>query len=120
MDRLHVGSVVIDVNDVDAMRGFWAPALGYELAYEAEDDWVKLVDPNEKGVSVSLQLVPEERTEKNRLHLDLYASDQMGEVERLEGLGAKRVRGPKEDEDFVVLADPEDNLFCVIDKAATG
>jgi catechol 2,3-dioxygenase-like lactoylglutathione lyase family enzyme len=117
---MYVGSVVIDVNDISAMRAFWQEALGYELAYEAEDDWVKLVDPNEKGVTVSLQLVPEERTEKNRLHLDLYAADQMAEVRRLEGLGAERVDGPREDTDFVVLADPEGNLFCVIDKAATG
>ena len=120
MDRMYVGSVVIDVNDIAQMRAFWQEALAYELAYEAEDDWVKLVDPNEKGVSVSLQLVPEPRTEKNRLHLDLYASEPMREVERLEALGAERVRGPKEDEDFVVLADPEGNLFCVIDKSATG
>ncbi|HEV2755366.1 MAG TPA: VOC family protein [Actinomycetota bacterium] len=120
MDRMYVGSVVIDVNDISKMRAFWQEALAYELAYEAEDDWVKLVDPNEKGVSVSLQLVPERRTEKNRLHLDLYASDPMREVERLEGLGAERVRGPEEDTDFVVLADPEGNLFCVIDKSATG
>ena len=108
MDRMYVGSVVIDVNDISKMRAFWQEALAYELAYEAEDDWVKLVDPNEKGVSVSLQLVPERRTEKNRLHLDLYASEPMREVERLEGLGAERVRGPEEGRDFVVLADPED------------
>jgi catechol 2,3-dioxygenase-like lactoylglutathione lyase family enzyme len=117
---MYVGSVVIDVNDIAKMRAFWQEALAYELAYEAEDDWVKLVDPNEKGVSVSLQLVPERRTEKNRLHLDLYASEPEREVERLQGLGAKLVRQPDEDEDFVVLADPEGNLFCVIDKSATG
>lgn len=119
MDRVYVGSVVIDVNDIEEMRQFWQTALGYDVDY-AGADWVKLTDPKEKGVTVSLQLVPERRTEKNRLHLDLYASDQMAEVERLEGLGAKRVPGPKEDEDFVVLGDPEGNLFCVIDKAATG
>ena len=120
MDRLHVGSVVVDVNDIDSMRAFWAPALGYELAYEAEEDWVKLVDPNEKGVSVSLQKVPEPRTGKNRLHLDLYAKDQGAEVVRLRGLGADLVNDPGGDEDFVVLADPEGNLFCVIDKSDTG
>lgn len=119
MDHLYVGSVVIDVNDVSKMRAFWQAALGYEQDY-ASDDWVKLVDPNEKGVTVSLQLVPEPREGKNRLHLDLYAQDQMAEVKRLESLGARRERGPKEDEDFVVLADPEGNLFCVIDQSATG
>ena len=119
MDRMYVGSVVIDVNDIATMRVFWQKALGY-VEDHASDDWVKLVDPNDKGVTVSLQLVPEPREGKNRLHLDLYAQDQMAEVERLEGLGAGRERGPKEDEDFVVLSDPEGNLFCVIDQSATG
>lgn len=119
MDRLYVGSVVIDVNDLEKMRAFWQEALGY-VEDHASDDWIKLVDPKEKGVTVSLQLVPEPRVGKNRLHLDLYAGDQMTEVERLEGLGARRERGPRPDEDFVVLADPEGNLFCVIDQNATG
>ncbi len=55
-----------------------------------------------------------------RLHLDLYAgdaADQAAEVERLVGLGAQRVDWPHhpEDPDFVVLADPDGNRFCVID-----
>lgn len=119
MDRMYVGSVVIDVNDLEKMRSFWQDALGYSVDYSS-DDWIKLTDPNEKGVTVSLQLVPEPREGKNRLHLDLYARDPVGEVERLERLGARRERGPQEDEDFVVLADPEGNLFCVIDRSATG
>ena len=119
MDRMYVGSVVIDVNDLEKMRAFWQDALGYVKDY-ASDHWVKLSDPNEKGVTVSLQLVPEPRQGKNRLHLDLYARNQMREVERLEGLGATREREPEEDEDFVVLSDPEGNLFCVIDQGATG
>ena len=119
MDHVYVGSVVIDVNDLTEMRDFWQRALGY-VEDHASDDWVKLVDPNDKGVTVSLQLVPEPRQGKNRLHLDLYARDQMAEVRRLEELGARRERGPKEDEDFVVLSDPEGNLFCVIDQGATG
>ncbi|MDQ3981866.1 MAG: VOC family protein [Actinomycetota bacterium] len=116
---MYVGSVVIDVNDIGKMRGFWQEALGYVKDHES-DDWVKLTDPNEKGVTVSLQLVPEPRREKNRLHLDLYASDQAAEVRRLEDLGARKVRDRGGDDDFVVLADPEGNLFCVIDKGDTG
>lgn len=119
MDRAYVGSVVIDVNDIEKMGAFWQAALGYHQDH-ASDDWVKLVDPNEKGVTVALQVVPERREGKNRLHLDLYARDQMAEVERLEGLGAVRERGPNEGEDFVVLSDPEGNLFCVIDQSDTG
>ncbi|HEX2049494.1 MAG TPA: VOC family protein [Actinomycetota bacterium] len=119
MDRLYVGAVVIDVNELAPMRGFWRDALGYEIDHES-DDWVKLSDPRQRGASVSLQLVPEPRRGKNRIHLDLYAQDQMAEVERLEQLGATRVRGPEPGNDFVVLADPEGNLFCVIDVDHTG
>jgi hypothetical protein len=66
-------------------------------------------------LNVGIQKVPEPRVGKNRLHLDLYAADREGEVRRLLGLGATvHPREPEPDEDFVVLADPEGNLFCVI------
>ncbi len=54
------------------------------------------------------------------MHLDLYASDQEAEVERLLGLGAERVEWDlyPSDPDFVVLADPDGNRFCVIDKGS--
>lgn len=119
MDRCFVGSVVIDVNDLESMRRFWSDALGYEVGFE-RGDWVKLVDPHERGVTVSLQLVPEPRLGKNRLHLDLYSEDQKAEVERLTALGAELVDDPGPDRDFIVLADPEGNLFCVIDDSDTG
>jgi catechol 2,3-dioxygenase-like lactoylglutathione lyase family enzyme len=115
MARVWVGSVVIDCNDFPAMLAFWREALGYEPKYEPEDDWAILRDPGGKNVNVSLQLVPEPRVGKNRLHFDLYAADQKREVERLLGIGATlHPRTPEPDEDFIVLADPEGNLFCVI------
>jgi hypothetical protein len=111
-----VGSVVIDVNAIDPMRRFWEGALGYR-AEDVEDDWVKLIPPD-GGVNISLQLVPEKPAGKNRLHLDLYSSDQEGDVKRLVGLGASVVNDGRGDvEDFIVLSDPEGNLFCVIDKS---
>lgn len=114
---MKVGSVVIDCNDFDAMFAFWREALRYRPRDEPEEDWVVLSDPEGRGVNVSLQVVPEPRVGKNRLHLDLYADDQEGEVERLLGLGASiHPRTPEPDEDFIVLADPEGNLFCVIKK----
>ena len=113
---MHIGSVVIDCNDFDAMSAFWAEALHYVPREPAEDDWVVLRDPDGSHVNVSLQKVPEKASEKNRLHFDLYTTDQAGEVERLLGIGATlHPREPEPDEDFVVLADPEGNLFCVID-----
>ena len=117
MGGVRVGSVVIDCNDLDRMFAFWAAALGYLPREEPEDDWVVLRDPSSSNVNVSLQVVPEPRVGKNRLHLDLYAKDRDAEIERLLALGATiHPRTPEPDEDFVVLTDPEGNLFCVIQK----
>jgi len=113
---MHIGSVVVDCNDFDTMYAFWAEALHYVPRDAPEADWVVLRDPDGIRVNVSLQKVPEERSGKNRLHFDLYTTDHAGEVERLLRIGATRhPREPEPDEDFVVLADPEGNLFCVID-----
>ena len=113
---MRVGSVVVDCNDVAAMLAFWRAALRYEPREAPEDGWVVLRDPAGAGVNVSLQQVPEPRAGKNRLHLDLYTDDQAGEVDRLLALGATRhPREPEPDDDFVVLEDPEGNLFCVVD-----
>jgi hypothetical protein len=115
---LRVGSVVIDCNDFATMSRFWQQALRYVPRDPPEDDWVVLRDPEGQGVNVSLQVVPEGRSGKNRLHFDLYTTDQAGEVERLLALGATRfARTPGPDEDFIVLEDPEGNLFCVVDKS---
>lgn len=113
---VRVGSVVIDCNDFSRMSGFWQAALGYEPREEPEDDWVVLRDPAGAGVNVSIAKVPEPRLGKNRLHLDLYTQDAPAEIERLQALGAEVTRTPGPDEDFTVLADPEGNLFCVIQK----
>jgi hypothetical protein len=118
---VKVGSVVVDCNDFPRMLAFWEAALRYVPKYPPEDDWAILRDPEGRNVNVSLQKVPEERVGKNRLHFDLYTTDQGGEVERLLGLGATRhPRIPEPDEDFVVLADPEGNLFCVVDTKGSG
>jgi catechol 2,3-dioxygenase-like lactoylglutathione lyase family enzyme len=121
---MKVGSVVIDCNDFDAMFAFWREALRYVPREEPEEDWVVLADPDGGGVNVSLQVVPEPRVGKNRLHLDLYTDEPEAEVERLLGLGATRhPRTPEPGEDFVSLLDPEGNVFDVIDtrgNAAAG
>ena len=113
---MKIGSVVIDCNDFPAMFSFWRDALGYVPREEPEENWVVLCDPERDYVNVSIQVVPEPRVGKNRLHFDLYTDDPDGEVERLLGLGATRhPRVPEPGEDFTVLEDPEGNLFCVID-----
>ena len=114
---VHVGSVVIDCNDFSRMLAFWQEALRYVPKYPPkENDWALLRDPEGRHVNVSLQCVPEKRVGKNRLHLDLYTNDPDAEIERLLELGATVHRRVQDsDEEFVVLEDPEGNLFCIVD-----
>jgi predicted enzyme related to lactoylglutathione lyase len=115
---MHVGSVVIDCNDIPTMLAFWQQALRYVPRDAPDGDFAVLRDPDGEHVNVSFQLVPEKRAGKNRLHLDLYTKDQDEEVRRLLDLGATvHPRSPEPGEDFVLLEDPEGNVFCVVDKA---
>jgi Glyoxalase-like domain len=116
--HMYVGSVVIDCNNFSAMFAFWSAALRYVPRDPPEDGWAVLQDPERRHVNVSLQRVPEPRVGKNRLHLDLYTGDQVGEVARLLELGAAlHPRTPGPGDDFVTMLDPEGNLFDVIDRA---
>jgi hypothetical protein len=106
----------------DELVAFWQAALGYVPRDPPEDGWVVLADPTGAGPNISLDRVEQERLpplgELSRVHLDLYTSDQQGEVERLLALGATpfpREYGP--DDDFVVLVDPDGNRFCVVSTA---
>ncbi len=93
---------------------FWQEALCYAARRPPtpDDAFVILRDPAGKGPNVSIDGMEPYR---NRLHLDLYTEDQAGEVKRLMGLGATLFRPAEPGDDFVVLADPEGNLFCVVD-----
>ena len=113
--ELKIGSVVIDCINFDKMVSFWQEALHYVARPPAENGWVILRDPAGRNVNVSLQYNPEKLTGRNWLHFDLYTNDQKGEVERLLKLGATRHPQTYEpDDDFIVLEDPDGNLFCVV------
>jgi len=115
---MRIGSIVIRCCEFEKMLRFWQEALGYVPREPAKDGWVVLRDPNGKSPNISLDRVAEKRTGKrSRLHLDLYTPDRAGEVDRLVRLGA--VHYPwryKPHDDFVVLQDPDGNLFCVVQK----
>lgn len=116
---LYVGSTVINTTDVEAGIAFWTAALGY-VVRNADPTFAVLTDPRRRWSNVSLQLTEEPKQGRNRLHLDLYATDQPSEVARLEGLGATRAPWDyPPDADFVVLADPDGNEFCVIQSPFT-
>ena len=118
---IRIGSIVVRCFEFDRMLEFWRHALGYVPREPARDGWVVLRDPAKKGPNLSLQRVSERRSgRRSRLHLDLYADSRQAEVERLVALGATRYPWRyKPESDFVVLEDPDSNLFCVVQVAAT-
>jgi predicted enzyme related to lactoylglutathione lyase len=114
---LRVGSIVIRVDDLERQVAFWSAALDYVPRADDCDDF-KLLRPRDGGgPNVALDRVRSTLQVPPRIHLDLYAEDQAGEVQRLLGLGATEVHWDKRpaDADYVILADPEGNRFCVID-----
>ena len=117
LDHVRVGSIVIRCCEYDRMFAFWQAALRYEVEHvDPNGGFVILRDPGGKGPNISLDQSPTRRIGKRSwLHLDLYTTNQQGEVERLVQLGATRYPwryGPHAD--FVVLEDPDGNLFCVV------
>jgi catechol 2,3-dioxygenase-like lactoylglutathione lyase family enzyme len=106
---LRLGSIVTNVSDINRAREFWAEALGY---VRRQGNPAALAPPSGNGPLLWFD-------EDDRTHLDVWADDaeeQRAEVERLLSLGATRVPWEyPEGADFVVLADTEGNLFCVID-----
>jgi catechol 2,3-dioxygenase-like lactoylglutathione lyase family enzyme len=114
---LRIGSIVWGVSDVPRAVEFWCAALDYRPREEPDEHWAVLVSPNGRGPQLAIKLVTSTARTHRRHHLDLYATDQEAEVERLVGLGARRVEWRYEpDADYVVLADPDDNRFCVVRK----
>ena len=137
--------VVFDCADPDSLAGFWAEALGYKKqpppeGYESWDRWLEahgyaeeerdaasaIIDPDGAGPRIYFQRVPEPKTAKNRVHLDVNAGGPRGtppderrkkvdaEVERLAGIGATEVRRAGEHGEYwVVMLDPEGNEFCL-------
>lgn len=116
---IRIQCLCIHTTDPLRLATFWQAALGWRLEAGNEDE-VVLEPPEgspEDGVAPDLLFlrVPEEKSGRSRLHLDLRPVDQAAEVARLEGLGARRAdvgQGPEVS--WVVLADPDGNEFCVL------
>ena len=119
MAKVRVGSIVLRVDNLRRQTEFWSDALDYVPRDEQNesDDFVLLRPRDGVGPNLSLDRVRSEVQVPPRMHLDLYTDDQAGEVKRLIGLGATEVHWSKRpsDADYVILADPEGNRFCVVD-----
>lgn len=112
-------AVIVDCKDARKQAKFWADVLSYDVSKRNEGEF--LVSPRQgEREPLYFMDVPEPKTVKNRLHIDLVADGSMEEeVARLEGLGARLVE-VRRDEDTLdnpdtwsVMTDPEGNEFCV-------
>src|SRR5947207_2766414 len=106
--------LVIDARDPRSIARFWAAVLDQQVLYESDDEVIVGSDEN-RYPGLCFVPVPEHKTVKNRLHIDLDPDDRDAEVERIMKLGASRADiGQPPDATWVVLADPEGNEFCVL------
>jgi predicted enzyme related to lactoylglutathione lyase len=107
-------TVTVDCADPRRLADFWAASL--EWVVEDADDEGAFVRPPEGGHGLYFQKVPERKTVKNRVHLDLRPPDSMAaEVERSIGLGATVQRRVDVEGSFwTVMLDPEGNEFCIL------
>jgi len=110
-------TLCFDANDPLRLARFWAHALRWEIHEEADDE-VGLVPTDDTKFGLRFLPVPEKKSARNRIHLDLTTTsidDQKETVRRLLDAGARHIdigQGP--DEPHVVLADPEGNELCII------
>lgn len=130
----RITELSVDCADPAALARFWAAALDYAVLDE-EPDLVEIgpagradeqllgeVRSGSVAPTIFFARVPEEKTVKNRLHLDLSPvdTDRDAEVARLEALGARRTDLAPPDSTWVVMLDPEGNEFCVLRSLAPG
>lgn len=112
--------LVLDCHEPERLAAFWAAALDY-VSLGAAGTYVVLLPNGRPGPKLLLQQVPEPKTTKNRMHLDIDAIDIEAEATRLEALGALRVADDQLHEhgtNWILMADPEGNEFCVCDGGA--
>ena len=112
---LSVDTLTFDCRDPRVLADFWSAALGYELeGIDDESSWLR--DPSGRGWPLLFLIVPEGKSVKNRVHLDLRPETSMAdEVARVQALGATIFRRVEENESFwTVMLDPEGNEFCVL------
>ena len=116
---IRIGSIVLRVDDLPRQRAFWMAALDYVPREGDGDDFALLRPRSGRGPNLSLDRVHSTVQIPPRIHLDLYAKDQAAEVARLKSLGATEVHWSKRppNADYVILADPEGNRFCMIRSA---
>jgi predicted enzyme related to lactoylglutathione lyase len=117
MNSSTVFGISFDAHDAAIVGRVWAAALGRQLADGADaiNAVVLTGDIATTGRRFAFHQVPEDKTVKNRVHLDLTTTDLDSETDRLQQLGATIVRDVSENGNhWITLADPEGNEFDLI------
>jgi catechol 2,3-dioxygenase-like lactoylglutathione lyase family enzyme len=112
----RIGEIIFDCADPEASAAFWCAALGYRVT--ERDDIGVAIAGHPTAPTILLVRAADAKRDKTPVHLDLCPVDteQAGEVERLVGLGARRIDIGQGETSWVVLADPSGVEFCVMRK----
>lgn len=114
---VRIDTINVDAADPSSQARWWGEALGWTVRSDDGDEAVIAPrrESNDTVTELLFARVPEPKTVKNRIHLDLRPDDQSAEVARFEALGARRIDvGQSDTDSWVVLADPEGNEFCIL------
>ena len=112
----RIAAISIDAVEPRVVADFWCAVLGWQVV-EEDESGLSIAVSERSWPTIDVFAVPEKKTTKNRLHLDLRAegTTTAEELARLLGLGARRVDiGQGTDVSWVVLSDPEGNEFCLL------
>ncbi len=115
----RIAVIAIDAVQPRVVADFWCGVLGWQVV-EEDDIVISIAPPDGSWPTIDVLAVPERKTVKNRLHLDLRAdgTTTADELERLLRLGARRTDvGQGADVTWVVLRDPEGNEFCLLSRS---
>ena len=116
-----IASITVDCDNALTLSAFWASVLGVEADPDERSTgpFFQTIGRTADGWTGPIMMfikVPEGKTAKNRMHLDLTTSDRAAELERLVGLGATHVHDKDEwGMKWTTLQDPEGNEFCIAD-----
>ena len=112
--------LVIDGADTFALAGFWSALMATQIDEVANDGHYIDLEATDRIPVLRFQRVPETKTVKNRLHLDIEVQDLEGSIARVRELGGSVVHDVRTEYgwDYAVLADPEGNEFCAIKRSA--
>jgi predicted enzyme related to lactoylglutathione lyase len=114
---ISVLAISFDAHHAAELAQFWAQALHRSVNDGATEDFASIAADTDRALGAVLMFhkVPEGKTVKNRVHLDLHAADVLAEADRLISLGAQQIRSLGENDNrWISLRDPEGNEFDLV------